>query len=240
MRLEERRLLKGGLVLGAVGASVPIVYLSFLVVFGFAQAPRPEAETAPVPPLIMDALWARAEGGRASEMRAINPVNMVGYALCAERKRQDCDTWLPALRGIEYLASLHLKDHNVDRNSFRGGAGAMANTMWMTRTWTREEFLKTLAARADFGYGWRGVNAAAAGFFARPAADLTLPQAAFLASRVGNLSINPWCEVDAAVAVRNRVLEQLRNNGAISDTHYEDASGMPLGLVAAPAGHRCA
>ena len=240
MRLEERRLLKWGLVVGGIGAGIPIVYLSFLVVFGFAQAPRPVAETTDAPPLIKDALWARAEGGRASEMRGINPVNMLGYVLCTEQKRQDCDTWLPALRGIEYLANVHLKDHQVERNSFRGGAGAMANTMWMTQTWTRKDFLNTLAARADFGYGWRGVEAAAPGFFARPASGLTLPEAAFIASRVGNLSINPWCEVDAAMAVRNRVLEQMRNNGVISDTHYEEASVMPLGLVAPPAGHRCA
>jgi hypothetical protein len=240
VRLEERRLLKWGLVLGAIGAGIPLLYLSFLVVFGFAQAPRPVAATTPAPPLLKDALWARAEGGRAGEMRSINPVNMVGYVFCAEQKRQDCDAWLPALRGVEYLASLHLRDHKIERFSFRGGAGAMADTMWMTYTWTRDDFLNTLAARADCGSGGRGVDAAAEGFFARPAPDLTLPQAAFMASRVGNLGINPWCEVDAAMTVRNRVLEQMRNNGAISDTNYEEAAVVPLGLVPPPAGHRCA
>lgn len=240
MRDEERRLLKSGLVLGAAGASIPVLYLSFLLVFGFAQAPRPVAETTPAPPLLKEALWARAEGGRATEVRPMNPINMVGYVWCAEQKREDCETWLPAVRGMEYLSSLHLRDHKVERYSFRGGAGAMASTVWMTRTWTRDDFLNTLAARADFGYDWRGVEAAAQGFFARRAAELTLPQAAFLAARVGNLGINPWCEVDAAMTVRNRVLVMMRNNGAISDTNYQEASVVPLGLVAPPVGHRCA
>jgi hypothetical protein len=240
VRLEERRLLKGGLVLGAVGASIPVFYLSFLFVFGFQQAPRPVAETTPAPPLVKDALWARAEGGRATELRPINPVNMIGYVGCAESKGPDCSNWLPALRGIEYLSSLHLRDNQVERASFRGGAGAMSFTLFMTHSWTRDDFLNTLAARADFGYAWRGVEAAAQGFFGRPAAELTLPQAAFLASRVGSLNINPWCEVDAAMATRNRTLEMMRNNGAISDTGYKEALVVPLGLVPPPAGHRCA
>jgi membrane peptidoglycan carboxypeptidase len=42
------------------------------------------------------------------------------------------------------------------------------------------------------------------------------------------------------MTVRNRVLEQMRNNGAISDTNYEEAAVVPLGLVPPPAGHRCA
>jgi membrane peptidoglycan carboxypeptidase len=61
-----------------------------------------------------------------------------------------------------------------------------------------------------------------------------------MASRLGNLGINPWCEVDAATSMRNRVLEQMRNNGTISDISYREASVAPLGLVPPPAGHRCA
>ena len=240
MRQEERRLLKGGLVLGAVGASIPVLYLSFLFVFGFRQAPRPVAETTPAAPLVKEALWARAEGGRATELRPINPVNMIGYVGCAESKGPDCSNWLPALRGIEYLASLHLRDNQVERASFRGGAGSMSLTLFMTHSWTRDDFLNTLAARADFGYGWRGVEAAAQGFFRRPAAELTLPQAAFLASRVGDLRANPWCEVDAVLVNRNRTLEKMRNNGVISDTQYQEASVATLGLAPPPPGHRCA
>ena len=239
MRLEERRLLKWGLVLGAVGASVPVLYLSFLFVFGYQQAPRPVAETTPAPPLVKDALWARAEGGRATELRPINPVNMIGYVGCAESKGPDCSNWLPALRGIEYLASLHLRDNQVERASFRGGAGAMSLTLLMTHSWTRDDFLNTLAARADFGYGWRGVEAAGHGFYGQAAASLSLPQAAFLASRVGNIGTDPWCSPDTSTTMRNRVLETMRNNGAISDTQYREASVASLGLAAAPAGHHC-
>ena len=112
----------------------------------------------------------------------------------------------------------------------------MVNTVRMTRSWTREEFLNTLAARADFGYGWRGVDAAARGFFRRPAAALTLPEAAFLASRLGDPNTDPWCERDVASGMRNRILTRMRDSGAISETDFQTASVAELRLSSPPEG----
>ena len=249
MRLEERRTLKVILGIGAIAALIPISFLTFLVFLGLTVAPAPVAERAAAPPFVKDALWARAGGGRATELRMVNPFGLAGLLLCSnlngdgdDPQRLDaenlaeCAKWLPALQGMEYLSNLHVREHGVERNSFRGGAGAMATMLRLSGSWTREDFLNTLAARADLGYGWHGVEAAAQGFFGRPATALTLAEAALLASRVGDTRTDPWCEPAAATRMRNRVLERMRTNGAIPEPDFQSASIAELGLGSPPEG----
>jgi hypothetical protein len=251
MRREERLTLKLVLGAGSILALLPVLYLTGLFLWGRSLTPPPTAETTPAPSVIKDALWARANGGRAAELRAMNPLTVAGWIACTEigkdatdprariRRDVECADWLPAIHGIEYLSALHLEDHGITRASFRGGAGALATTFWMTRSWTREEFLNTLAARAGFGFGWRGVEAAARGFFGQTAASLTLPQAAFLAARVGDAGLDPWCEPIEATAMRNRILEKMRDASAIDEAARQHASAADLGLSRPPPNHRC-
>ena len=249
MRLEERRLLKFGLIGGGAIALIPVMYLTGLTVWGASLTPPPTPSGATAPPLVKDALWARAGGGRATELRGVNPINVAGLLICSnlagggdnpERLDADslaeCAKWLPALRGIEYLSNLHGTDHQIPRASFRGGASSMATTLRLSHSWTRDEFLNTLAARADFGFSWRGVDTAARGFFGRPAAAVTLPQAAMLASRVGNAAGDPWCASEDPIEMRNRVLERMLVNGAIDRGAYDHAKAAALDLAPPPAG----
>jgi hypothetical protein len=109
VRLEERRLIRWGLVAGGIAGLIPLLYLSFLVVWGsWVAGPRPAAETRPAPAFLGDAIWARAEGGAASELRPINPVSVARLVACMalaegsndnERIAQ-CREVLPALRGL--------------------------------------------------------------------------------------------------------------------------------------------
>ena len=250
MRREERKFIKWGLIAGGIAGLIPVLYLTFLFVWGMQVAgPRPVAETRPAPPLVQAALWARANGGTATELRSINPVSMVQHVMCLELNRPDtnspeardrhaveCAKYLPALGGIEHLAALHLEGQNVKRASFRGGAGAMATTFWMTRSWTREDFVNTLAAWADFGNGWRGVDAAAQGYYGRAAGDLTLPQAALVASRISNLEVDPWCHPVGSTARRDSVLRKMRAGEAIDEAAVQAALQQPLDLAPPPAG----
>jgi hypothetical protein len=246
VRREERRTLKVALGLVALGALVPIVFLTVLLTLGAAVAPDlPAPPDTPLPPLIRDALWARAEGGRAANLRPIGPMTVAQMAACVLTAPGDndnqriaaCRHIMPALPAVEYLSNVLLRDHGVNRNSFRGGAGAMVTTVRLTRSWTRDDLLNTLAARAEFGFGWRGIEAAARGFFGRPAAALTLPQAALIASRVGDPNrTDPWCQPDAAANMRNRVLTRMREDGAIADADFAAAQVAELGLTAPPEG----
>lgn len=248
MRLEERRLLKLGLIGGGVIAVIPVLFLTFLFFLGLTVAPNlPPVEDTPAPLLIKHALWARAGGGRATELRAVQPINLVGHVSCRlingvpdnprpedDRQAAECAKWLPAMSGLEYLANLNVKDVGVDRNSFRGGAGSFASMLRLSATWNREDLLNTLAARGDFGYGWLGVDAAARGYFNKAPEQLAVHEAALLASFIGERYLQAWCHPGALTASRNRTLARMRDNGAISEAAFRAAEAMPLGLASRP------
>ena len=246
MRLEERRTIRVVLIAGAVLAAIPVLYLASIFAYGTFVAPPPVPDTRPAPPLVSAALWARADGGAATELRSINPLSVSQFFGCMvlaeadddEQRVSACRKHLPAIRGLEYLANLHMKDHQVERASFRGGAGSFATMMRFTQSWTRENFLNTLAARADFGYGWRGVEAAAQGLFGRAAGELTLPQAALIASRVAALDVDPWCDAEDTTARRNITLREMREGGAIDEASLQAAVASELALGPPPADHK--
>jgi hypothetical protein len=235
VRREERRTLKWAFWGGGVLAAIPVLYLTGIFLFGLSLVPPPTPDTIAAPAHLKDAIWARAEGGRATELRPINPFNMVGYVACNEigkpelnaqeraEREAGCAKWLPAMRGIEYLGNIYVREHGIERASFRGGAGSMATTLRLSHSFTREQFLNTLAARADFGFGWRGAEAAAQGLFGRTAAALTLAEAALVASRIGDVGTDPWCEPNVTRTRRDYTLGQMRDNGAIDEHAYRAA-----------------
>jgi Transglycosylase len=242
MRIEPRRALLGLFIAGVAGA---ILLLPAIYVFGLSVAPAlPVAAATPAPQLIEDALWARAGGGRAQHLRPIGPVALTHMMACIafapgdndNERMPHCRHVMPALPGLEYLSKIHIQDHGLVRNSFIGGHAALATTVWMSRSWSRDEFVNTLAARGDFGFGWRGMTTAARRYFDRDLESLTLPQAALLASRLGDSRPDPWCEPDAAAQMRNGVLGRMLESGAIEEEDFQAASVARLDLAAPPEG----
>ena len=232
---------------GGIAGLIPILYLSFLFVWGMRVAgPLPVPETRRPPKFLGDAIWARAEGGKATELHPVNPITVAKLVTCLlqaegqndNERMKECRDELPAMRGVEYLAALHLKDQGIPRASFRGGAGSFATLLRMTRSWTRADFVNTMAARAEFGFGWRGADAAAQGYFGHPAAELTLPEAAMIASRLAALEVDPWCDLKGAAARRDITLREMHDNGAIDEASLQDALGQPLTLATPPADHK--
>ena len=245
MRLEERRIIVGLLIAGAVGTVVCFPGIYFLGLW--LAPPRPVPEATPAPPIIRDALWARADGGRATGLRPINPINFMQHRFCralavrqddprvrAER-RAGCLKSLPAVQGVDYLSDLHMRDNDVEPRTLRMGIGQFATAVWLTRSWTRGSFLDTLAARGEYGIGgWRGVEAAAQGYFQKTADRLALHEVAMIAAVAGDRRADPWCDAGYAVTARNRILSRMRDNGAIAEVDYEHASSAPLELAPPP------
>ncbi len=237
------------LVAGVIGAVLfmPSVYFLGL----WLAPPRPVPEARPAPALLREAIWARADGGPATELRPVNPINFVQHRVCRAlaarqddpklrvERRTECLKQLPAIPAVDYLSDLHMRDHQLEARSFRMGISQFATAVWLTRSWTKESLLDTLAARGEFGQGWRGVDAAARGYFGREAARLTLPQAAMIASRAGDPGTDPWCETEAATGMRNRILDRMRENGVIDEAAWHAARSAPFELAAAPPAHRC-
>jgi hypothetical protein len=245
MRLEERRFVKVVVVLGALGTIAAVAFPFAIYFFGLALAPpRPLAESTPPPAVLRDALWARVDGGRATNLLPINPITMARLFACLARapgindneRMRECRHVMPGLSGVEYIAKLHIEDHGVVRNSFRGGHSHLATTVWMTRSWSTDDFLNTLAARGQLGFGWRGVTRAASGYFGKQPSALTLSEAAYIASRIGEIGDDPWCHPKTAVSMRNQLLTRMRDNGAISDEDFRHASSVPLGFAPPPGG----
>jgi hypothetical protein len=263
MRLEERRTLVVIAVVGALGVVGAVLFFPALYLFGLSLAPpRPVPEATAAPALLREALWARANGGPSTEFRPVNPIAIVQHVACHELadnhlsrrspegakaddlqeravRLADCRKHLPAIQGVEYLAGVHMRDHHFEP-SFLTGIRRVATAVWMTRSWTREAFLDTLATHSEFGPGWRGVEAASRGYFDRAAARLTLPQAAMLAAFVGDRGTDPWCETEAATSMRNRILDRMRENGVIDEAAWHAARAAPFELAAPPPAHRCA
>jgi hypothetical protein len=246
VRLEERRTVKIVVVLGALGGLAGVLALPGLFLIGtWLRPPLPVAAATVPPPLIREALWARAEGDRANALRPVTPISVVQFAACSglaehfgePAQEAECRRYLPAIQGLEYLSGLHVTDSGVGP-SFRWGAAKFATTISLSHTFTKDDFVNTLAARGHFGQGWKGVEAAATGYFGRPAAELDLPQAAFVASQLGDRDADPWCEPDTARTQRRRILQRMRENLAIDETDLQSANASTLELADPPAGHK--
>ncbi len=80
-----------------------------------------------------------------------------------------------------------------------------------------------------FGDGLHGVEAAARGYFGKPAADVQVDEAALLAGLIQSpSSYAPTVNLDRAVARRNVVLQAMVSSGAIDAATAERAKSSPV------------
>lgn len=243
MRFNPRKAVIGVLAAGVAAALLlpPAIYLLGLSLG--PPTPAPAQTQAPV--LVREALWARADGGPATELRPISPLSIGQLFACVAyedfmdetpgdaQRMAACRRHLPGIQAVEYLSRVHMQDSNV-APSVREGLGRLSTGVWITRSWTKEQFLDTLAERGGFGSGFRGVDAAARGYFNQSAAALTLPQAAMIAALAADRRVDPWCHPDTAATMRMRILEGMRDNKAIDDAAFDAANRSELGLAPRP------
>jgi len=246
VRLEERRTLVIGLVAGVVGTVLLLPSLYFLGLWLVPERPQP-APTGTAPPLIRKALWARAEGGPTTELQPVTAVGLIRMRICRAlaarhdspdargKARTQCLHQMPGIQLADRLTGVHVEDLGV-QGGFREGLGQVANAAWVTRHWTADTLMDTVAVRDRYGFGWRGIDAASAGYFGRPSRELTAGQAAFLAVMIGNERLDPWCSPLEATTMRNRILERMRADGAIDEAALREASAAPLELAPPPEG----
>jgi len=92
--------------------------------------------------------------------------------------------------------------------------------------------MSQLAADGEFGHGWRGLEAAARGYFGKPPDALTAAEAALLAAVLERgARVDPWCDPERAIAERNHVLERMGPVGTLSSGVLDDARRRPLDLA---------
>jgi hypothetical protein len=246
---NARRTFVGLILIGIVGAAALPIAIYFI---GLAVAPPPPtpASTA-VAPLVAEAIWARAEGGTATALTPVTHLSMARFVGCVAiedfydttpgdaQRVSACREYMPALQGVEYLAGLQMRDAGL-KTSFGEGLGRFSTLVWVTHSWTKAEFLNTLAERGEFGAGVRGAETASRRYFGRAGAELTLPQAALLAAFIGDRTsdFDPWCGPAGAVAMRGRILQRMRDNRSIDDAALSAANTSGLQLGPPPADHK--
>jgi len=97
---------------------------------------------------------------------------------------------------------------------------------------SKDQILAMYANQMYFGHGRYGVEAASRFFFGKPAAELTVPEAALLAGIVQlNDRQSPIRFPERALARRNYALTRMRDEGFISEDEYRAALAAPLGAA---------
>jgi len=96
---------------------------------------------------------------------------------------------------------------------------------------SKDEILALYINQVYFGHGTYGVEAAARYFYGKPAAQLTVPEAALLAGIVQrNDNQSPIRHPARALARRNYVLSRMLDEGMLTREAYEAARSSPLGV----------
>jgi 1A family penicillin-binding protein len=98
-------------------------------------------------------------------------------------------------------------------------------------TFTKDEILALYLNKVYFGDGLYGIEAAARGYFAKPAKDLSIAEAALLVGLIKAPSRwAPTIDPERAIARRNVVLDTMVNARSITREEYEAAKDEPLKL----------
>ena len=99
------------------------------------------------------------------------------------------------------------------------------------RVYTKPQILELYLNKVYFGDGRYGVEAAARGYFGKPASDLTVAEAATLAGLVKSPSTYaPTVSVARATARRNVVLQAMLDTGAIDRATWQQARAARMTL----------
>jgi hypothetical protein len=236
--------------LAIAGMAGAVLFLPAIVALGTFLSPSTlTPASSHVAPLLGDAIWARTLGGRAAELRPVEPFSIARMISChvlaerggdvAERdlKHQECMKLIPAVQGAAFLSIAQMRIDGVWQTP-RVPFIQIAMVTKMTNTWTRAQLLDSLAERGEFGMGLHGADQAAHALFNRAPADLTLPQAAVVAALLGSFRVDPWCAPERLSQLRRQVLERMRDNLAIDDGALQAANAAELGLSTPPPSHK--
>src|SRR4029453_17905881 len=103
---------------------------------------------------------------------------------------------------------------------------------YIEKMYDKNEILELYLNKVYFGGGLYGVEAAARGYFGKPASDLAVDEGALLAGLIQSpSSYAPSVNLDRAVARRNVVLQAMVSARAIDQATADRAKASPVRLV---------
>ena len=116
--------------------------------------------------------------------------------------------------------------------TYRRKLKEMIVAAYLENLYSKQEILEMYVNKVYFGDGLHGVEAAARGYFGKPASELKVDEAALLAGLIQSpSSYAPTVNLDRAVARRNVVLQTMVGYGAIDTATAERAKAAPVKIV---------
>ncbi len=101
--------------------------------------------------------------------------------------------------------------------------------VWTEKVYTKQQLLEMYLNQVPYGGSAYGIEEAARTYFNKPAKDLTLEQAAFLAGLTQAPSLySPFVDPELARNRRDEVLKKMSEQKYITEQQYETAKNKPL------------
>ena len=123
----------------------------------------------------------------------------------------------------------------TDRRTFSRKLQEVLLSLQMEHSLTKQQIFTLYANQIYLGSGVYGFEAGAEFYFSKHANDLTLPEAALLAALPkGPVEYSPIRNPARAFERRNLVIDQMLEDGKITDAQANAARNAPLGLHLAP------
>ena len=139
--------------------------------------------------------------------------------LQARRGREGASTLTQQLARNTFTEELPSKDRSIKRKVLE-----MFVAREVESRLKKDEILELYLNKVFFGSGYYGAEAAAQGYFGKPAAELNLADAALLAGLLRSPNnLSPWRNRKACIDSRNHVLYRMRELRAISEKAYQEA-----------------
>lgn len=186
-------------------------------VFTIFKEQRIEVPLARVSPHLRRAVIA-VEDQRFYEHRGVDLVRVVAAAFANIREGRRAQGGSTITQQLARLAFL-----SRDK-TFRRKLKEVILAARIERDYSKDEILELYLNKIYFGDGLHGAEAAARGYFGKPAADLTIAEAALLAGLIKSPSTYaPSVNLDRAVARRGIVLQAMLDGRLIDRPTYDGA-----------------
>ncbi|HEY5892329.1 MAG TPA: transglycosylase domain-containing protein [Chthoniobacterales bacterium] len=164
-----------------------------------------------------------AEDNRFYEHDGVDYIGMVRAALKnyqAGKIRQGASTVTQQLA----RNSFDLKERTYERKVVEAFLARR-----IEQNYSKERIMEYYLNRVYFGGGLYGAEAAARGYFGKPASELSLSDSAMLAGLLKSPNgMSPWRSLEAAQSGRDFVLGRMKEIGKISQAQYDEAIRTPL------------
>ncbi|MDX2082128.1 MAG: transglycosylase domain-containing protein [Terrimicrobiaceae bacterium] len=175
-----------------------------------------------IPPMLVKAVIA-AEDNRFYDHDGVDYMGIVRAAITNYRKGRIAQG---ASTVTQQLArnSFELRERTYERKLVE-----MFLAWRIEREFSKEEIMTMYLNRVYFGSGLYGAEAAARGYFGRPAKDLDIGQCAMLAGLLKSpQALSPWNNLEAATEGRNFVLRRMREMGFITRDQLREQTELKL------------